>query len=74
MKQTTFASAAWDKKGKVTLRERFLAEMDDSEGACNFKSVSVVAAQQLCAERYLRRDRLAGKTAPAYGEGQNKSR
>jgi transposase, IS5 family len=28
MKQTTFASAAWDKKGKVTRRERFLKEMD----------------------------------------------
>jgi len=28
MKQTTFASAAWDKKGKVTRRERFLSEMD----------------------------------------------
>ena len=28
MKQTTFASAAWDKKGKVTRREQFLAEMD----------------------------------------------
>lgn len=28
MKQTTFASAAWDKKGKLTRRERFLAEMD----------------------------------------------
>ena len=28
MKQTTFASAAWDKKGKVTRRERFLAKMD----------------------------------------------
>ena len=28
MKQTTFASAAWAKKGKVTRRERFLAEMD----------------------------------------------
>lgn len=28
MKQQTFASAAWDKKGKVTRRERFLAEMD----------------------------------------------
>ena len=28
MKQTTFASAAWDKKGKITRRERFLAEMD----------------------------------------------
>jgi IS5 family transposase len=28
MKQTTFASAAWDKKGKVTRRERFLREMD----------------------------------------------
>ena len=27
MKQTTFASAAWEKKGKVTRRERFLAEM-----------------------------------------------
>jgi hypothetical protein len=28
MKQITFASAAWDKKGKVTRRERFLGEMD----------------------------------------------
>ena len=28
MKQSTFASAAWDKKGKVTRRERFLGEMD----------------------------------------------
>jgi IS5 family transposase len=28
MKQTTFASAAWDRKGKVTRREKFLAEMD----------------------------------------------
>jgi len=28
MKQTTFASAAWAHKGKVTRRERFLAEMD----------------------------------------------
>jgi len=28
MKQTTFASAAWDRKGKVTRRERFLTEMD----------------------------------------------
>ena len=28
MKQTTFASAAWDKKGKITRRERFLAEMN----------------------------------------------
>lgn len=28
MKQTTFASAAWEKKGKITRRERFLAEMD----------------------------------------------
>src|ERR1700722_13908015 len=28
MKQTTFASAAWEKKGKVTRRERFLSEMD----------------------------------------------
>lgn len=28
MKQTTFASAAWEKKGKVTRRERFLGEMD----------------------------------------------
>ena len=26
MKQTTFASAAWDRKGKVTRRERFLGE------------------------------------------------
>ncbi len=28
MQQTTFASVAWDKKGKVTRRRRFLAEMD----------------------------------------------
>jgi IS5 family transposase len=28
MKQSTFASVAWEKKGKVTRRERFLAEMD----------------------------------------------
>jgi hypothetical protein len=28
MKQTTFAAAAWNYKGKVTRRERFLAEMD----------------------------------------------
>lgn len=28
MKQTTLASAAWQHKGKVTRRERFLAEMD----------------------------------------------
>jgi hypothetical protein len=28
MKQTTFASTGWDKKGKVTRRERFLAGMD----------------------------------------------
>src|ERR1700719_3397159 len=28
MKQTTFASVAWEKKGKVTRRERFLAEME----------------------------------------------
>src|ERR1700682_6329011 len=28
MKQTTFASAAWDRKGQVARRERFLAEMD----------------------------------------------
>jgi len=28
MKQTTFASAAWERKGKVTRRGRFLAEMD----------------------------------------------
>lgn len=27
-KQQTFASAAWNQKGKVTRRERFLAEMD----------------------------------------------
>ena len=26
--QRTFASVAWDQKGKVTRRERFLAEMD----------------------------------------------
>ena len=28
MKQTTFAWAAWDGKGKITRRERFLGEMD----------------------------------------------
>src|SRR5882672_630805 len=28
MKQSTFASLAWNGKGKVTRRERFLAEMD----------------------------------------------
>jgi IS5 family transposase len=28
VKQTTFASAAYDRKGMVTLRERFLSEMD----------------------------------------------
>lgn len=28
MKQTTFASVAYDKKGKITRRERFLREMD----------------------------------------------
>jgi IS5 family transposase len=28
MQQTTFSSVAWEKKGKVTRRERFLAEMD----------------------------------------------
>lgn len=28
MKQTTFESLAWSRKGKVTRRERFLAEMD----------------------------------------------
>ena len=28
MQQTTFASMAWQNKGKVTRRERFLAEMD----------------------------------------------
>jgi len=28
MKQTTLASLAWSNKGKVTRRERFLAEMD----------------------------------------------
>jgi hypothetical protein len=27
-RQTTFASLAWEKKGKITRRERFLAEMD----------------------------------------------
>lgn len=28
IKQQTFASAAWNRKGKTTRRERFLAEMD----------------------------------------------
>jgi hypothetical protein len=28
--QRTFASMAWNAKGKVTRRERFLAEMGDS--------------------------------------------
>jgi len=28
LKQMTFASAAWNRKGRVTRRERFLAEMD----------------------------------------------
>ena len=28
MQQTTFASVAWERKGKITRRERFLAEMD----------------------------------------------
>lgn len=28
MKQTTFALPAWSNKGKVTRRERFLAEMN----------------------------------------------
>src|SRR5512146_1385569 len=28
MKQTTFASIAWNAKGKTTRRERFLSEMD----------------------------------------------
>jgi IS5 family transposase len=28
MQRTTFASMAWQNKGKVTRRERFLAEMD----------------------------------------------
>jgi IS5 family transposase len=28
MTRPTFASLAWDRKGKVTRRERFLAEMD----------------------------------------------
>jgi transposase, IS5 family len=28
MKQMTFASSAWQNKGKVTRRERFLGEMD----------------------------------------------
>lgn len=28
MKLTTFASAAWEKKGEVARRERFLGEMD----------------------------------------------
>ncbi len=29
-KQRTFASLAWSTKGKVTWRERFLAEMDQA--------------------------------------------
>jgi len=28
MQQTTFASVAWQKKGKITRRERLLAKMD----------------------------------------------
>jgi transposase, IS5 family len=28
MKQISFASVAWQNKGKITRRERFLAEMD----------------------------------------------
>jgi hypothetical protein len=28
MKQATFASAAWNRKGKVIHRERFLAKID----------------------------------------------
>jgi hypothetical protein len=28
MQQTTFASVAWQNKGKITRRERFLTEMD----------------------------------------------
>jgi len=28
MQQTTFTSVAWQSKGKITRRERFLAEMD----------------------------------------------
>jgi transposase, IS5 family len=28
MKQTSFASVAWDRKGKITRRERFLSEME----------------------------------------------
>jgi len=28
MQQTTFASMAWQNKGKITRRERFLAELD----------------------------------------------
>ena len=28
MQQTTFASMAWQNKGKITRREGFLAEMD----------------------------------------------
>ena len=31
MKQTALASAAWEKKGKVTRRERFLGEMDAAQ-------------------------------------------
>jgi IS5 family transposase len=37
MKQTTFASLAWSNKGKVTRRERFLAEMDDESTILRFR-------------------------------------
>jgi hypothetical protein len=33
-KQRTFASLAWSSKGKVTRRERFLAEMDQVIPGC----------------------------------------
>jgi len=36
MKQKSFALAAWDKKGKVTRRERFLANGPSSSRSSNF--------------------------------------
>jgi hypothetical protein len=36
MKQTTFAFVAWDKKGTVTRRERFLANGPSSSRSSNF--------------------------------------
>jgi hypothetical protein len=46
MKQTTFASASWEKKGKITRRERFLAEMDcgDSVGTVAGADRAVLSA------------------------------